>query len=182
MSKALVFLVGGAIAMTVSNGAPTPSECQVTLKSFSEALSSIESGGNYSALNHNGGYNKNGVYWTAIGRYQMMNFREDVRDAIWLNGDYGLLERLDRGETLTEGEVLRMFPSHTQEEVASAAKLRVLDLAKQDGYTGRERVDWAAQMWFAGENAEKDATYTDSVGTRVVDYGDRVADHVCGSV
>ena len=154
-------------------------DCEADIDDFQRGIAEIESGGDYSAINYNDDYSEDGLYFRALGKYQMMNFREDTRSAIHAYGNPKLLYKIDQGGRLTPEEVLEMYPPEAQEMTARKAKLRLLELAAQDGYSGREQIDWAAQMWFGGEGATKDAQYTDSVGTTVEDYGDRVADYLC---
>ncbi|NEO99559.1 MAG: hypothetical protein F6K58_12945 [Symploca sp. SIO2E9] len=149
------------------------------------AIAALESAGN-------AGYQTVGAYvcadgdshcGVALGKYQLMSYRDDVRQSIRsVPGGVELLVRIDRGYQPTQAEVFQYFPPVAQNNVFQNALARdvvatrqQIDPTTDQPFTGTRLVERVAQKHFGGAASKADASYSDIHNSySLKSYGERV--------
>ncbi|MGA9378787.1 MAG: hypothetical protein WBV73_08460 [Phormidium sp.] len=186
------------VASKASNSNPTePTKSQpecvhpntyignVDVANLVEALANLESADskNYQAIGAyvcaDGGTNCG----MALGRYQLMSYREDVQQAIGsVAGGAEFLKQLNSGTKPTSQELFRYFPPAVQDQLVqnTLAESIVRTSSQVDPTTGQlfegnRLIERIAQKYFGGENSKVDANYSDIYGGySLKSYGEKV--------
>jgi hypothetical protein len=145
----------------------------VQIGAFKEALHLTESRqDNYQSVGTMLAPNGKATTWdVALGRYQFMDYRAEVRQVIIANGGQEWLNAIDAGRRPTSSEVLRYFPPSAQEQIMNAEAKRLIDLSNSRGYSGEAAVRVAGMMHHGGEGYNE--SYSDGYLT-TGQYGNQI--------
>ncbi len=155
----------------------------VALDAFASALSSIE--GDYNSL---GPFvcDGSGNCGRALGAMQFMSYRKDVRDKISSKpGGQEFLVSLDKGQPVTDEQVLSYFSPVDQQELFESNITQLIDLAENQidpttgkPFAGDRLIERVAQMHFGGVGAPIDSSATDvRQKLSVKSYGETARDN-----
>lgn len=153
----------------------------INLPQLIAAIAQVESSSNYREV---GAYVCAGSdCGVALGRYQFMPYRDDVKNAILsIPGGDAFLNKALKGESISGSEMDKFFPAYLQDELMQSwIKKSILQAAGEiDPTTGtyftKERlVQRVAQKHFGGEGVAIDSTATDGA-ISVFAYGVKVSD------
>ncbi|HAZ46412.1 MAG TPA: hypothetical protein DDW76_32235 [Cyanobacteria bacterium UBA11369] len=170
-----------------------PTECvrpgtfigDVDAASLGEAIANLESAGS-------GDYQAIGTYicadggtncGMALGRYQLMSYREDVQQAInSVSGGAEFLKQVNSGKKPRSEELFRYFPPAVQDQLLrnTLAKNIARTKSELDPTTGQlfssdRLIERVAQKHFGGEGSKIDANYSDiHGGYSLKSYGEKV--------
>ena len=112
----------------------------------------------------------------ALGRYQYMSDRRDVREAILKEpGGREFLARTDAGQKPSKKDVVTYFPVDIQDGLFVDDQKQLIQWAQEDGHSGDRLIEVVAQMHFAGPNPTiRDSTDTDANGMSIKLYGEKM--------
>ena len=168
---------------------PSGTYAGVNLDALNSALSTVESGGNYGAV---GSLvcDLHGNCGRALGSFQFMSYRPDVRTSIESQpGGTEFLRSLDSGATPTPEQVTQYFPATEQERLFQEDSIRLIDTAMSQTdpttgqpFTGERLIQRVAQMHFGGTAIPVDSGATDANGMAVTAYGDAVLRNYNGAI
>ncbi|WP_413263293.1 hypothetical protein [Floridanema flaviceps] len=157
----------------------------VDVASLVEALANLESAdsNDYQAIGAyvcaDGGTNCG----MALGRYQLMSYREDVQQVIGsVAGGAEFLKQLNSGTKPTSQELFRYFPPAVQDQLVQNTLAETitrtssqLDPTTGQLFEGNRLIERVAQKHFGGENSKVDANYSDIYGNySLKSYGEKV--------
>ncbi|MGK7875384.1 MAG: hypothetical protein AB4426_19415 [Xenococcaceae cyanobacterium] len=119
----------------------------------------------------------------ALGKYQLMSYRDDVRQSIGsVPGGVEFLARIDNGYQPTQAEVFQYFPPVAQDKVFQNSLARDVVATRQQidpttgqPFTGTRLVERVAQKHFGGVASKVDASYSNILGDySLKSYGEQV--------
>ncbi|PSB01361.1 peptidase M23 [Merismopedia glauca] len=151
----------------------------VNLSQMIEAISQVESSSDYRLV---GAYVCAGSdCGRALGRYQFMPYRQDVKDTIMAStGGDAFLQKALKGEAITAKEMDEFFPTYLQDELMrKSMKALIQQTASQIDpttntyFTGSSLIARVAQKHFGGANVAVDSSANDG-GISVFNYGLKV--------
>ncbi|NES97406.1 MAG: hypothetical protein F6K32_19730 [Desertifilum sp. SIO1I2] len=157
----------------------------VDMASLAEAIANLESAGS-------GDYQAVGAYvcadggsncGMALGRYQLMSYREDVQQAVSsVTGGAEFLQRVNSGKKPTSEELFRYFPPTLQDRLLQNTLAESSDRTRSQVdpttgqlFEGERLIERVAQKHFGGEGSKVDANYSDIYGGySLKTYGEKV--------
>ena len=142
----------------------------VSFEPLAEAFSSIE--GDYDSVGTPTG---GGV---ALGRYQYMTYREDVRAIIrQKEGGAAFLSRADAEIKPTAAEVRKYFPAEEQDALFKEDQTRNIQQALDEGFSGSRLIERVGQIHYGGSGATIDGGSSDVHGRLTLKtYGEELAE------
>ena len=133
----------------------------IDYEALGDAYETIESAGA-------GGYNAVGVQvgdGRALGRYQYMSYRDDVKAVFRQRGGGAVLDRLKTGGNISQAELQKYFPSEEQNSLFRHDQEYMIGLAvERDGASGSRIIERLGQMHFGGPNSPIDYGSSDRLG------------------
>lgn len=157
----------------------------VDTASLTEAIANLESAdsGNYQAIGAYVCADRGTNCGMALGRYQLMSYREDVQQAIGsVAGGAEFLKQINSGKKPTSEELFRFFPPAVQDRLLQNTLAESIDRTRSqvDPTTGQlfegdRLIERVAQKHFGGEGSKVDANYSDIYGGySLKTYGEKV--------
>ena len=145
----------------------------IDYEALGDAYETIESAGA-------GGYNAVGVQvgdGRALGRYQYMSYRDDVKEVFRRRGGGAVLDRLEAGGNISQAELQQYFSSEEQNIVFRRDQEYMIGLAvERDGASGSRIIERLGQMHFGGPNSPIDYSSSDQLGVLSGKaYGEKLA-------
>ncbi|AFZ21977.1 hypothetical protein [Allocoleopsis franciscana] len=146
-----------------------PTHQGVSLGAYASAISEIEGGyGSIGSFVEDSAGNRG----RALGRYQLMSYRNDVREKILSKpGGKQFLAKVDAGKAVSSDEMLSYFSQADQNALFDADASALLDRASEQidpttgqPFTGSRLIERAAQMHFGGPAAATDGGVSDAFG------------------
>ncbi|MBE9224147.1 hypothetical protein IQ264_01495 [Phormidium sp. LEGE 05292] len=157
----------------------------VDTASLREAIANLESAdsGDYQAIGAYVCADRGTNCGMALGRYQLMSYREDVQQAIGsVAGGTEFLKQVNSGKKPTSQELFRFFPPAVQDRLLQNTLAESIDRTRSqvDPTTGQlfegdRLIERVAQKHFGGEGSKVDANYSDIYGGySLKSYGEKV--------
>ncbi|MFB2922931.1 hypothetical protein [Aerosakkonema funiforme] len=157
----------------------------VDTASLTEAIANLESAdsGDYQAISAYVCADRGTNCGMALGRYQLMSYREDVQQAIAsVAGGAEFLKQVNSGKKPTSQELFRFFPPAIQDRLLQNTLAENIDRTRSqvDPTTGQlfegdRLIERVAQKHFGGEGSKIDANYSDIYGGySLKSYGEKV--------
>lgn len=145
----------------------------VDLKALGDATSSIE--GNYNSIGK-WGCDSAGNCGRGLGRYQLMTYRSDVKQAIQSQaGGREFYARLASGYSLSTAEINQYFSPAVQDKLFVRAQTDNINYLRKRGASGDGLIACLGQMWYSGRCSNSNGR--DYIGGPTIrQYGQKLVD------